>query len=743
MRHFKDVYSKNTIIQFLISYILVFIIPLMTLAYGFQSAFKIVESEINRSSMFVLEQGINQIDEELSVIRSMALQMSQSQNLKELASNTNIDAKYIEKVTGAIEEYYGNMRYQRINLVGDTYIYLKNRNRVLYENTIYRFEVFEKYLKLWGINENEYETLFEDEVKGEPRFVVTENYTIHYIVPFYKTLQGEYLGSIIYRLSNDVIHKYLGFLDEYEQYDMFIIGTDGEVMWSEDQLGYRESLDQEWLTGHGNAKSQGKQITYTNSKISGWQYVLVLPNQIAFSQLEGLKSFVGLIVSIASILGLGLSAILAIRKGRPINELFKVFERPDKEVRLENMGEIVTQIVMDHDNLLEEITRDKPALQKAFFHNLIKAEFINSTELDYMAQKAGIVLKGSSYYVVSFKLFAHNDCDIIDVQTIEDVRVVAQIVMNYIQEHYSRSVWFYKRNTLVTVGIFEAEDEIQEIKRVIEKTRDWLNHEYSVETSWGLSSSCKNLMEIWRNCMEADLAMESCQDNRHVIEYTANLECEDAFYLPYIAEEKLMTGMRSGDWAAVENILNILYEENFVKRALDRARFIKFNRRMLELLAQYARSYQEIMDKVAWINEMVISYQGESEEYFRRLKVSCQEVCNLEFNKKSIQRKKVIENIMEYIRNNYMDSDLSLGKIGGEFGMSEGYLSTIFKEGAGVNFTEFLEQIRIERACLLLKDDTDLISNIAEQVGYNSIQSFRRAFKRVMGVAPKEYREIS
>ena len=117
MRKLIEAYAKNTIIQFLLSYVLVLIIPLITLIYGFQSAFQVVEKQIKQSSFFVLEQGMNQIDEEIKTIRTIALQISQSESLRQLASNKEVDSKYIKQVDRTMEDYYGIMRYQGINVI--------------------------------------------------------------------------------------------------------------------------------------------------------------------------------------------------------------------------------------------------------------------------------------------------------------------------------------------------------------------------------------------------------------------------------------------------------------------------------------------------------------------------------------------------------------------------------------------------------------------------------------------------
>lgn len=58
----------------------------------------------------------------------------------------------------------------------------------------------------------------------------------------------------------------------------------------------------------------------------------------------------------------------------------------------------------------------------------------------------------------------------------------------------------------------------------------------------------------------------------------------------------------------------------------------------------------------------------------------------------------------------------------------------------GICFAEYLENIRIEKSCELLRNSTDTIVDIAEKTGYNSVYSFRRAFKRLMHISPSDYR---
>jgi two-component system response regulator YesN len=75
-----------------------------------------------------------------------------------------------------------------------------------------------------------------------------------------------------------------------------------------------------------------------------------------------------------------------------------------------------------------------------------------------------------------------------------------------------------------------------------------------------------------------------------------------------------------------------------------------------------------------------------------------------------------------------------------EFHMSESYFSQYFKKYVDQTFSKYLEALRINKACELIKQRDTTIEEIAEKVGYTSSLSFRRAFKKVVGIPPSGYR---
>ena len=93
----------------------------------------------------------------------------------------------------------------------------------------------------------------------------------------------------------------------------------------------------------------------------------------------------------------------------------------------------------------------------------------------------------------------------------------------------------------------------------------------------------------------------------------------------------------------------------------------------------------------------------------------------------------------EYIQEHQAE-DLSLGEVAKAVCMSSFYFCKMFRKIAGVNFTDYLSRVRIEKSKNLLLNPNLRVSEIAYEVGFQSLTHFNRVFKRVLGQSPTEYR---
>jgi two-component system response regulator YesN len=94
-----------------------------------------------------------------------------------------------------------------------------------------------------------------------------------------------------------------------------------------------------------------------------------------------------------------------------------------------------------------------------------------------------------------------------------------------------------------------------------------------------------------------------------------------------------------------------------------------------------------------------------------------------------------------YIDANYGKPELTLEEVAGAVQVSPGYLSRLLKRETGFSFVDYLTRVRINKAIHLMVDPAVKVYEAAEAVGYQSQHYFSRAFKRVFGRSPVEYRK--
>lgn len=103
------------------------------------------------------------------------------------------------------------------------------------------------------------------------------------------------------------------------------------------------------------------------------------------------------------------------------------------------------------------------------------------------------------------------------------------------------------------------------------------------------------------------------------------------------------------------------------------------------------------------------------------------------------ERKKLVEQVIAKIQESYME-DISLEMYADQINTNPYTLSKTFKEIVGINFIDYLTDLRIEKAKQLLSTTDEKISDISEQVGYRH-SYFNRIFKKQVGVTPSQYRQ--
>lgn len=142
---------------------------------------------------------------------------------------------------------------------------------------------------------------------------------------------------------------------------------------------------------------------------------------------------------------------------------------------------------------------------------------------------------------------------------------------------------------------------------------------------------------------------------------------------------------------------------------------------------------------VSSMDNLIIGRELESDLLFAELLI-CMSCIDFEQTAVKNPGHKYIQAAIRYIKHNYY-RDINMNKISKYVGVTEGYLSHIFKASTGESVVAYLSQIRIKKSMLLLSKTELPITDICAYVGIESRQYFNRVFKNQTDLTPSEYRK--
>lgn len=99
----------------------------------------------------------------------------------------------------------------------------------------------------------------------------------------------------------------------------------------------------------------------------------------------------------------------------------------------------------------------------------------------------------------------------------------------------------------------------------------------------------------------------------------------------------------------------------------------------------------------------------------------------------------VVRRVIDYLHIHYRES-IGLTEAAEDVGLNSAYLSYLFKQEVGVGFSNYLLDIRIENAKVLLENTNSKIKDVASEAGFNDYHYFSKAFKKQTGYSPADYR---
>ncbi|WP_186445714.1 helix-turn-helix domain-containing protein [Paenibacillus cremeus] len=758
--------GHGVFVRLLIPNMLFLLLPLLVGWVIYNQTLQEIEKEVTAAHLNLLQQSKENLDRRFSEIASIANQLvsdtriMQFQNIKEPFQGANTYA-ILETRKSIYNFSLSN------NFLFNYFVLFKNSELVLAESTTYKLSDFSKSFQYVAMDARQWKSVFMDAYhyrKVLPAQEVTVNGSPYSLLTYIQSLgfPGAPQGAVVVTVDNREVQKLFKGLDLSGGGWAYIVSTSGDIVSS---LSSAPSslqalpVDRSKLVGKQGTilqeiGGQEMMVTYTTSAYNGWTYLVAQPVHVVFEKVLYIKKITFTMAFIFLALGLLIAYLIAYRNSRPLRSILETIrERSDREVAVYSdayrfIRDTVSQLIDNNREMQGKLEKQAPLLQAALFERLLKGEYVSPKDVPVWLQHVGIETDGSYFAVAILQLRGYDGG--LDRDELEKLEVKRVLVKDIIQEATNGTVHWHdvaedQIALLFAFGPGYMADHTGQLDQFMSHVTRSIQANVQMAARFGVGGMHENLMNVSRSYEEAKRALEYLlwRNQSGIMRFEELPKENNGYYYPADLENRLSNLAKAGEQASVIELLEELYRINFEERRLSVPMLRLFMNEMwgtiVKLLPQVGMDEGAAMEQLKPFSGDMSTYEGLDHNY-RSLTSTYRQVCGFVNEHKKSQNVQLLEKIIKLLQEGFSRSELCLDSVADQMNISKGYLSQFFKEQTGVNFSDYLEDLRMKQAKALLTH-TDLpVYEIAVQVGYSSSNTFCRAFKRINGISTTEFR---
>lgn len=443
-----------------------------------------------------------------------------------------------------------------------------------------------------------------------------------------------------------------------------------------------------------------------------------------------------LLISGVAVLSMLLAYALAKMQYSPVNRLMRMLTAKtgvnSQSGDMDTIAFCIDNLFADNESLKKMVTSYQQTLNRQQVVQLLRGYF-NEDVARLMQGSDNLFTENFVYAVLVLQRIKDNR-ESPDEQAQENARyivILQHIVEKLCQEqNHCELVEQVDGNTAVIIE-FPAMPDRDALMEIAETVHAALA-EQDIESRAFVGRPCRGLAGISTSYQAAVETMQTDTGHHTVVYAQPQME----YYYPIEWESRLMTAVQDGNIIQVRSILHHLYEENR-RLHLSAPLVSRISLLLTEDLHRTAVAMDLAPELLAEFREPHPAQRLETA--FATAEKTAEIICAEAARRKESATDNVSRSLVEYVNTHIFDPELSLKQLGDEFSVSTASVSRIFKKSAGENFYHYITQKRIARAKELLLIQGYCPAQIAEAVGYDSEYSFKRAFVRTVGMAPRDY----
>lgn len=730
---------ENTpwMLKMVTSYSLFLLVILILFFYLYQSSLHNIRKLYNLQEQSTLLSNVELFEKDLDIMNIYCRQLMQNDNFRKIAEKTTTHVPFMAMGNELQTSLATDVYPESLLPIEDVYCYFPNTGYVLSPNYFISQERYYNWIKRYDTNEYENWLKALTTPSYYYQFLSLDNIAPNYSETYYMYIIN--INDLYYLNANAVVCFIFTADDLISFFDCLQNRTDTNFLMVTDKSGtpfltlgnpdsfsideVKELSDSFSNYRHGNFSSTvGKYV----SDSTGYTYYYSFPTFESSSDTIGRKFIFIMIFVLALCAGGALVFLFSKRNIRPIIEL----------------GQELHEAVEAQNHLQEVVDSQRPIICNSYVRQLLSGSVTSEEEVSYIKEYLDLV--GEHLYYNGIYVCVYNNANEAHEFSSNEYfspEELDNIVQDALQTYFGLPLYCFSpsdRTYAILLACPESDEKdfIFKIHDIVVKLHNYLLDTYGIWLFAGIGKNTDSLMNVWESYQQAVEAVSYTSKNYIFFPYEFIKKDSNAFYYPPEISTKLIHFITTGNRPQVLELFNLIHQENIEERSLpiNLVKFLLSDIRNTLLKARFALPASIPADTVKTLDERFNEHVS-----FKLCEDIALTLCDL-FSSET-QDSNLISTIEKYIEKNYMDPSMGLNKISDEFQISESYFSHMFKEKTGVNFSTYLENIRMSEAAKLIKETDISLNELYISVGYNNANTFRRAFKKTYGVTPSSMRE--
>ena len=490
---------------------------------------------------------------------------------------------------------------------------------------------------------------------------------------------------------------------------------------------------------------------------SQWRYVYAVDRSRYMSSVIWARTINYIGIGMSVLLGIILIRISVKRNHKPLERLVKQLQKGSERVHddpddYQYLGRLINSVITERDEIQTIVSLQQKTLRDSVLSKLLKGydrekdiqTLLDSFSISFPYEKfvAGVI-----YVDDSSEIFFEKGGD--EEEKLKKAQFVISNVLEELLNQYFIAYVFKCDDLLCFImncNSYESTAK-EQLAGCIKETYSFAKNNFNFSFISAVSDyvcGMENISEAYSQAIEVLEYKFVLDDEVLLTPHGIEKNSASDYYYPIQKEQSILNAVKNGDYEAALLVLDEVLDHNFRDNHMSGqlARCFIFDilctiiKSVNEISTETDAEYLENLNLYSRITECT-TVAAMREELVAVLKEICSTI-----NKNGKRRNLVIEKVIAYVKDNFTDKSLSVAMIAEKCGTTPNYLSLIFKQNTGIGLLDYISGCRVEKAKeLLITENNMSIEEVAEEVGYSNVRTFIRVFRKYENITPAKYRQ--